>query len=274
MRRLCFFVLIAAVCAGLAHPVDAAPGDRRCWLLNGVLTCGTEVETPGGPSDDPRTGGDAPTAVWIREVVGSVQGENDNGNATCATGDSQLGVYTRFTLRVIATGEVLDTYFECIPLGPAPPAPPPAAPTREELEKSVPVPLPTIAANPSGQGVTGLDSWFWADNASPVTATVSLRGWTVTGTLTPTKWVWSTGDGASYTASTPGSQADPAVEHAYQTKGSRQLAVQVSWEGSYTVSGYGTTYTVEDLVTENTATVDYPVAEIRSVLDDPAVPLP
>jgi hypothetical protein len=203
-----------------------------------------------------------------------VQGDNENGNAVCTTADGQLGVYYRFTLRVIATGEILDTYFRCIPGGPAPPATPPAAPTREELRKSVPVPEPSIAANPSGQGVTGLDSWFWANQAGPVTATVTLRGWTVTGTLTPTKWVWATGDGASYTASTPGSEADPAVKHAYQTKGSRQLTVDVSWEGSYAVSGYGTAYTVEDLATESTAAVDYPVAEIRSVLDDPAVRQP
>lgn len=273
--RVLAAVLVSAVLAsgsiGGASPAGAAaPGDQRCWLVNGVLRCGIEVESPGGAPGSPGGDGGEPTAVWVREIVGAVQGDDENGNATCTTADGQLGVYTRFTLRVIATGEVLDTYFECIPAGPAPPAPPPPPPTRQEIEDAVAVPVPAIGASPSGQGVTGMDSWFWADPQGPLSVSVTLRGWMVTGTVTPTTWTWSTGDGSRYTTSLPGSEADPAVEHVYETTGDREIGLQVTWAGDYVVTGYGTSYTVDDLDAENAIGVAYPVAEIRSVLDDPA----
>jgi hypothetical protein len=136
------------------------------------------------------------------------------------------------------------------------------------LVAATPIPEPEINANPASRGLTGLDSWFWAANPGAVSASVSLRGWTVSGNLSIGSWVWETGDGGHYETDGPGSAKDPAVRHMYETKGVWPLSLEVSWSGSYTVSGYGVSFAVDGLSVEGSDSLDYQVIEVRGVIDD------
>jgi hypothetical protein len=193
-----------------------------------------------------------------------------NGPCTDAA-NGQPGRTWLYTLHDAATGAILQTRTDCIAnrdpestLGAA--ATPP--PTPAELVGAAPIPEPAIQASPGGRGLTGLESRFWAADPGPVSVSVTIRGWNVTGNLAAHRWTWTTGDGGRYEASRPGSADDPAARHTYGTKDTWPVALTVNWEGSYTVSGFGTTYTVTGLATTGTATVDYPVIEVRGVVDE------
>jgi hypothetical protein len=182
-------------------------------------------------------------------------------------------MFYRHTLRSTATGEVLRIAFGCVAAGdpavaPAAPPPPPPPPTFDELVAATPIPQPEISTNPASRGLTGLESWFWAANPGTVTASVTLRGWTVSGNLSIGSWVWETGDGGHYETDGPGTPEDPAVRHMYETKGVWPLSLEVSWSGSYTVSGYGASFTVDGLSVAGSDTLDYQVIEVRGVIDD------
>jgi hypothetical protein len=190
----------------------------------------------------------------------------------CTTADGQVGYPYSFQLVDVATNEVLAVQDEVCAgaAGDAPaPPPPPAPPTMEQVLNAIDVPEPDIGRNPAGRGLTGLASWFWVEGATDTIAVeVTLDGWTVTGTLTADEWRWTLGD-AGYTTTGPGSEADPAVEHVFQRKGDVTVTVDIAWSGSYTVSGYGTSFTVPGLTTSSSSSLDYEVVEARAVVDEP-----
>lgn len=265
-----FTVAVPTSAAGAPNPNDCAT--RRIDPTTYRLICEADIEVPGltpiaATDEDPApSSSGTPTATWTRYPL---PGE------LCTVPGELIGIGQRYRYTLIdsATGQVLREEIVCVsnsaPADAPPPAPlPPAPPTREELLDATPIPQPIIEANPSGRGLTGLESWFWAGDSGAVTAAVTLRGWTVSGTLTADSWTWTTGDGGRYEVSTPGSPEDPAVRHLWETKDTWSVTLEVSWSGSYTVSGFGTTLVVDGLVAEDSTTVDYPVVEVRAVLDD------
>lgn len=275
--------LVAAIGASATIAATAArAAPVQCAVVNLRLTCSARAETPGGPAPAPTNGrpaarpasGSEPTAIWTRE---SLNLRRDSGDAdipdTCTTADGQPGTRYRDTL-LSPSGAVLTTVVNCVgepqpgtPAAPPAPAPPPPPPSREELITSTPIPEPVIQRNPSGRGLTGLGSRFWATVDTQVEASVTLRGWTVTGTLGAGALSWDTGDGGHYQTTSPGTAERPAVEHVYEDDGRWPVTVNMSWSGSYTISGYGTSYTVEGLTAAGTASADYEVIEVRGVLD-------
>jgi hypothetical protein len=285
-------VALALATSAPAVQADAAPtAPVQCAIKDRSLVCGRSVETPGysgsGASAQPperpdRAGSGQPTAIWTTEpfyVQSRLAEVNFQGFDACLTPSGARGVRTRYTL-LAPSGAVLETFVRCDgdeeegsadPSQATPvesPVVPPAPPTREELIEAAPIPDPVINRNPSTRGLTGLASWFWASIGTTVDASVTLRGWTVTGTLGAGTLTWDTGDGGRYQTTTPGTADAPAVEHVYERKGTWPVSVNVAWSGSYTVSGYGTSYTVGGLTTEGTTSLDYEVVEVRSVLDD------
>ena len=286
MRTTKLLIAAGGLLAGglVPYAAHAAPIDKICRIVQDRLVCTTDYLDPGGTPAQGGNDGSArpvatgsPTAVWTSNVLqlplNTPEGAA-SGPIQCTTDGGAPGVYYVQTLRSIATGELLQSTIGCVGQGadpattPTAPPPPPPPPTVEELVAATPIPKPEINANPSRRGLTGLESWFWAADPGTVTASVSLRGWTVSGRLSIGSWVWETGDGGHYETDGPGGPENPAVLHMYETKGMWTLSVEVSWSGSYTVSGYGASFTVDGLSVSGSDTMDYPVIEVRGVIDD------
>jgi hypothetical protein len=278
MRSRLFLIATAGVVAcsaGWSPSAVAAPGDRICVVdENDQLVCMTEGDAPAGPTtpgSDVNSHEATPATYWSVTLLAEPSGAGD-ANGPCTDANGEPGRTYLYILRDAATGVVMDRFTRCVALGaPEPPVEeaPPAPPTQEELLDAAPIPQPAITMSPAGRGLTGLESWFWTSTPATVEASATVRGWTVTGSLTATAWVWHTGDGATYTSNAPGTAEQPAARHVYETKATQALELDVTWTGSYAVSGFGTTFTVGDLTTTGTATADYPVVEVRGVLDEP-----
>ncbi|HEU0089855.1 MAG TPA: hypothetical protein VFQ77_19770 [Pseudonocardiaceae bacterium] len=79
------------------------------------------------------------------------------------------------------------------------------------------VPSPAIRSNPAGRQLVNLPTWLWIDESSwgPRSTTVSVPGVSVTATATPTRVVWSMGDGTEVTCTSAGTPfpagTDPAA---------------------------------------------------------------
>lgn len=154
--------------------------------------------------------------------------------------------------------------------GPAPPSP--EALARIAADRAITLaPDPDLRIAPEGVGLTGLDSFFWLDEAPrPIVARASAGGLTVTAEAAPVQYVWTFGDGADlvtdhsgrpWTSTRPGD-----IEHLYEARGRYEVTVEVVWSarwragaGPWTSLGYFST----------SDTVDYPVRQVVAVLVPP-----
>lgn len=108
------------------------------------------------------------------------------------------------------------------------------------------------------RGVTGLDTYLWADPQAPVNTDASIRGYPVACTTTPVRWTFTTGDGGAYTADIPGGPHPGQVAtHLYETTSDYTLGLDVTWVLD---TNYGSGSVIRS------TTTPYPVIEIRSVL--------
>jgi hypothetical protein len=274
-------------CPGAEEPVvgpvaSSSSGPTAYWQRNYVVPLPADLEariaqhecyvTPPAPGAPPCQ---APPA-WI-----------------CRTGDDRVGILYRDDLHDGRTGAIVAILAEPVDIAGVPPGTfygwtgcvaledliadplagqPPAPPTVEEAWAQVPIEPAVIGASPD-VGVTGMDTWLWADDPGTLGAgPVDLRGWEIEGQAQIEEWTWSGEDGDdawSVSSASAGSEQDPAGEHMYDVKGDYEIAVARAWTGSYTVTGYGITYTVDDLTYEDEATVPYDVDEIVAVVDEP-----
>ncbi|HEX2049619.1 MAG TPA: hypothetical protein VHJ34_03180 [Actinomycetota bacterium] len=129
-------------------------------------------------------------------------------------------------------------------------------------------PWPEIATAPSRIGLTGLESYFWLEDApGPIAATASAGGVTVTAEARPARYEWSFGDGGGVTSDGPGRpwtrRAPGDVAHLYETKDVYDVVVDVVWEARWRVDG-GAWQPLGVFVTSGSR--DYPVQELVSVL--------
>ena len=148
------------------------------------------------------------------------------------------------------------------------PPPPPPPPTPAEVWASTPLPVPHFNFNPGTLGLTQLPTWMWLTGVGgQVTATVTIRGYSVVTTAHPIAYYWFFGDGGSTVGSSPGSEAEPSVTHTYVTKGAYDVEVIIGWSGQYTFTGHGQPAETVVLGTVDgpTAAADYGVQEVRSV---------
>ena len=175
-----------------------------------------------------------------------------------------------------ATGELVgEPQTICVPLtdptSTTPPPPPalPQPPTIGEIWRAVDLPVPALATSPATQGVTGLETRVWAaDPRTEVGVSVSLDGFSVTGTARLVGYEFDFGDGTPTETAAPGSAARPAARHVYETKGDYTLRVSALWHGEFVMTGpgIGAPLPVDLRTAQLTTTRDYPVVEIRSVL--------
>lgn len=295
--------MVLALIAALPRPLlaqDHFPDELECVVTDDVVSVichgadagsggNEEVSSPEAPaspaspgsSSGASGGGEAverPATYWTRALRPEGISGGDVTGPCAVPGTGEPGRTYVYTLWDRATGEPREITTTCAavaeagpdaPDSPGDPAPIPAPPTLEEILDRTPIPQAQIVASPSARGLTGLESWFWAVDPGDVDALATIRGWTASGSVSPTNWSWVTGDGGTYTSSGPGSAEDPAVRHTYETTDVWPVRLQVSWSGSWTISGYGTEFTMSDLSTDTAGTLDYLVIEVRGVLDEP-----
>lgn len=176
------------------------------------------------------------------------------------------GTWYHFEYVHAREGWVSTNFDRCV----APGEPPtlPAVPTLQQVMDAAHVDPPVIAVNPT-EGITGLESWFWQDAAeTSVEASVDVDGWEVAASLAAVEWRWTV-EGETYTSTSPGSEAEPAARHVFDTKGTHEVTVEIVWEGSFDVTGYGVTFEMEALDATSSGSLDYTVVEVVSVVDDP-----
>lgn len=250
----------------------------------------------GGSSTGNGNGGEVEVGVTVGEAFpGSVPGGN---NATSRTSGLNLVTYGwRGPLPGVgcqgagaeAPGVVdaIDTYelvrydrsvepptetvmeTSCFPPVNAPPTPPPppAPPTMAEITAlaQAEVRAPTVGVSPPGDGLTGLETWYWYEGQSQVSVETSIRGYAVTATMTPTHYFWQTGE-ELLGSPVPGSSSVPAAYWTYQTKNDYRVFVQVVWDGTWAFEGFGATASGDLATIRATGARDYTVNEVRSVL--------
>ncbi|MBW3576904.1 MAG: hypothetical protein KY462_04025 [Actinobacteria bacterium] len=158
------------------------------------------------------------------------------------------------------TGEV------CFGPSEPPPAGDPEPPTYREVWERVPIVAPSIGVNPRVDGLTGLETWLWVEPQEPVTATVTLNGYTVAATACPVGYVWHV-EGRTYERSEPGSEERPAVRHIFERSGDYVVGLETVWEGSFSMTGHDLPAVDGTLGTRAWRSErPYHVASIRSVL--------
>jgi hypothetical protein len=193
-----------------------------------------------------------------------------------ATGAVPWGWRYTVYLRDRSTGALVGEPRQiCVPLtDPAsdtPPPPPalPEPPTIGEIWDAVSLSAPEVGVSPTNEGVTGLETRLWAANPRhDVGVSVTLDGFTVTGTAHLVGYRFDFGDGEATTTTTAGNASTPAARHVYETKGAYVLRIAALWRGQFVMTGPGivTPVPVDLRTAQLTTTRAYRVAEIRSVL--------
>ncbi len=257
-----------SVCSGLGGP---GPAVRRTQEPN-------EAGTTTRPRTKPRNG---PTTyerrrTYIEYEVNETQLAGP-GTFCLDPVTGQRGV--RYIDRIVnrESGEVVSRRDGCQvrpgPRTPAAPAARPEPPAAQEVWEHVPLPLSEWGINPSGNGLTGLETWLWdPSGGTPVAATVTLGGFTATATARPVRWewrMWERGDNANVNphplvvSTSPGSEQRPAGKYMYETNGQYTVTHTVVWAGSYTLSGPGVSETVDLGTTTTSSSRRYQVISVR-----------
>lgn len=246
----------------------------------------TITPTAGGTSGGGSGGGggssEPATSHWTRHYYGESSDSGYGINAPFICPNGQNGFEDVQTDN--ASGAVLNRSTGCAaipvpggPAVPAPPPPPPPPPTAAEVRNLTPIPNPGWGISPVGTGLTGLATWLYDSNgATPRTATAVIRGYTVTSTARPQRWVWDmAASGPSsrsnppsvVSSSTPGTADHPAVTYTYETGGSYGLTLTTTWGGSFTYTRPGDNPVTSDLgTTTRTANRSYTVGSIQPVV--------
>ena len=125
----------------------------------------------------------------------------------------------------------------------APPAPSPEEVARMLFDRAVALaPEPKLSMAPSRVGLTGLESYFWLDEApAPIRATATAGSQTVTAIAYPVRYTWDFGDGNTYsTAGTgrPWTRRRPGnISNLYRVSDRYKVTVEVLWRASWSTGG-------------------------------------
>lgn len=172
---------------------------------------------------------------------------------------------------------------------PTPPPPPTVDEIRDIAVENIDAPEVQTNPAPAHGGITGLENWFWYDGPGEVTAESSVRGYAVTATMRPTRFLWepcaefeattdndsgrALGCPAQLESSDPGRQPDgdddaaaAAARWTYETEGRYVIRHHVVWEGEWTFSGSGQTESGTLSTIRTTGQRPYQVNEVRSRL--------
>ena len=281
LRRFGPFLLIGMLVGVVAPARDAGATVGSGELSGGTFGVGVEVETPGAdPVTRDSSEGSLPRLVHYVATPLPATGLGNLENLCDAGGNSltdPAGIAFGWLYDVVAytiDGRIISDTHECVPF-PDPndhstvPPPPPLSepPTVGEVWRAVALPRPVVGVNPVSRGVTGLTTRLWSGGAQIAQVAVTIDGFTVTGTARVVEYRFATDEGY-LGAGGPGDETNPAVTHDFATKGAHTLSVSSVWRATVMMTGPGVTLPIPiDInVAVLTATVSYPVVEVRSRL--------
>jgi len=277
-RVLALFTVLNAVAAP-APTAGAANGNGSGELHGGRLGVGIESRAPGS---DPviHDAGERSLPRLVHYVATPLPASDVLENLCNATGANVTDpneIAFGWLYRVIAYSiddRIISDTHECVPFpdpadraGPPPPPTLPEPPTIGEVWRAIALPRPVVGVNPVSRGVTGLTTRLWSGGAQTAQVAATIDGFTVVGVARVVEYRYATDEGY-LGASGPGSEPSPAFTHDFATKGSHSLSVSSVWRATVTMIGPGVVVAVPiDIdVAVLTATVDYPVTEVRSRL--------
>lgn len=215
---------------GLSGRADAADGSSR---PNPTHTIGIDVMTPGssGGGGGGSNGGGGSTGG---DDGGGSAGEPDTSPDDGTPGDGDPGP------------PMQQMWPPAIPPAPGPaPAPAPAV-LAAAARQEIPIRIPAPHTSPDGVAqVTGLTTWFWMDPSqwAPATARAELPGIWAEVTATPTRAVWTPGDGSAAITCRGPSRPHPGTSgattdcgHTYINTGAYTIRVAVTYQVTWTSS--------------------------------------
>jgi hypothetical protein len=246
------------------------------------LAVGIEAATTGGPIAMDARSPSLPRLVYYVSTplpAGRPGGLGNLCNAAVA-GTASPQVVFGWLYDVVAytnDGRVISDTHVCVAFpdptvtSAPPPAPDlPAPPTVGDVWRAVALPRPVVGANPVSRGVTGLETRLWSGGARTAQVAVTLGGVHVSGTARVVGYRFFTDEGFLGESVSPGDASLPAAAHRFTTKGPHSLSVAAVWRATVNMTGVGGGGAVPipiDIETAVlTATVDYPVTEVRSRL--------
>ncbi|MDP8931279.1 MAG: hypothetical protein M3O70_22590 [Actinomycetota bacterium] len=287
--------VLASPLKALAIPPDNVGAEIKEDLL------GVRADNYAGDSRRPGRGGSGsarrglpePRFVLVRQVVGdSYQSSSCMGGRAWA--EVEYAEFDRWT------GQRTPKWrgVQCIPYSAQRPDAP--APDFVDIEGAIHdemlkrLPRPVVDVNPDQRGLTGLETHFWyADNSAsglepvdhdgnPATppvpgleVTANAGPYAITGRVAITRYQWRISpargpgagrDRATLTSTTPGSPERPAARYLFDTKGRYTLTAETVWAGSYTWTAPGQQGSGSLGEVPLSASRDYEVIEVRSVL--------
>lgn len=269
-RLVVFFAFAASVGATVA-PVQASP-DHGAALGGGGVGGFIGLNPPGGGGGGITVGEPVSTEAGAEPARPGYRVQNggdcivEETVSADGTIEPVLGT-TWLTVLADENGDGNATIVNAVCAVDAPPPPPPP-PSPDEVWQFVPLSDAVLGINPVGDGLTGLETWLWHEGpASGVSVAPTLRGYALVIEARPVLYRWTMGEEPEvvHSSSSPGSEAQPAASHVYETKGDYTVTMDVVWEGSYEFSGFGVTNRGSlGSVTVNRSR-DYHVAEARAV---------
>lgn len=136
------------------------------------------------------------------------------------------------------------------------------------FREDLPLPGGTLHVQPPDGALVNLPTIFYTDTTQQLHFAVKALGVLVNVTATPTEYVWHFGDGATATTTSPGHpHPNEDVTHTY-TQPASGLApyVTVVWSGTYTISGFDETFTINGTVSRDGPPLSLLVREARAEL--------
>lgn len=240
----------------------------------GNVTVGVTVSTDGSDTPvDINGGGHTQPPVFWTTINTSGNDPGDISRLCNADPSAAQPVFGVNFMQVAydTDGTLLGTRLLCIALVDGhvpPPPPPPALPTLEEVWRSAQLPTPAIGIDPANRGITGLDTRIWTETGNTVTISVSLDGYSVTGTATVVGYLVQVDVDTPTRTDTAGGRDAPIAHHVFETKGDHKVIVGVVWHGVATFDGPDLVHPITVGIGDATITaaLTYPVNEVRSVL--------
>jgi hypothetical protein len=136
------------------------------------------------------------------------------------------------------------------------------------FHEDLPLPGGTLHVQPPDGALVNLPTILYTDTTQQLHFAVKALGVLVNVTATPTEYVWHFGDGATATTTSPGHpHPNEDVTHTY-TQPASGLApyVTVVWSGTYTISGFEETFTINGTVSRDGPPLSLLVREARAEL--------
>ncbi len=240
MRRMLIGLSLLATVGAAAPPAWVGVDETYVSLE------GAETVQKGGPSSatsesSPKSSGPAPGRG--PETITTYDILDRSG---CPPG--QVGV--RYVVRDAATGAVLSRdRTGCEPWSVVAPSPAPAVPaaparpdvTAQQVRDAIRDRFPTEPQrwSPQPDGLTGMESWFWYVGETSMDLRISLITVDARVELQAARYCWDVDGrpGHDRCASSPGSEQQPAATHLYRTRGDYDVRLDVTWTGTFTVTG-------------------------------------